>query len=534
MYSKIGASPSVGAKNRTKDDVNPISGLCGVCLESCIGLCEVGQSAVSGTEMIYPQPFGDLTSASVKEYPINWGHLNILGTPVGTHGIEADSDKAIFPNVKVTSALGKKDGKEGIRLKLPTTVPGLGSTDVARKNWEALATGTALYGVVLTIGENVVGMDEEAEFVGGRVKNSPSFNYRISAYKKWQHDGFGGIIAQENVEDMRLGVLEYAIEKGIDGVELKWGQGAKNIGGEVKIRNLEKAQMLKRRGYIVLPDPEDPEVIKAFEKKSFKEFERHSRLGMVTEEGFAKRVSVLRSAGARYIFLKTGAYRFEDLARAVAYCSMYGVDVLTIDAAGGGTGMSPWRMMNEWGTPPIETFQKAYEFVDRLAKKGKHIPDLVFAGGFSLEDHIFKGLAFGSPYVKAIGMGRAPLTAVMSSSALWRRIDTESDHNLVSMYGREKDEIFFGAREVKSLVGDRFKTLPAGALGVFTYYMRIEQGLRQLMAGARKFNFEESGSRPDRNDLVSLTKEVAGITGISYIMDLDKEKAEELIKKAEK
>ena len=422
MYSKIGASPTVGAKNRTKDDVNPISGLCGTCWASCIGLCEVGQRAIRGTETIYPQPFGDVTAAAVKEYPISWGDFNILGTAMGAHGIEADSDKATFPNVKIEITLGAKDGKPGIKCKIPTTVPGLGSTDVARKNWEALAAGCALAGVPLTVGENVVGMDENATIENGKVVDSPALKSRIDTYRKWQQKGYGALIVQENVEDSRLGVLEYALKNGADAVELKWGQGAKNIGGEVKIRTLKKAQMLKKRGYIVLPDPEDSAIIKAFESKAFKEFERHSRLGMVSEEAFAKRVEQLRKAGAKYIFLKTGAYRFEDLARALAFSSKYKVDVLTVDAAGGGTGMSPWRMMNEWGTPPIETYQKTFEYAAKLAKAGKHLPDIVIAGGFSLEDHMFKGLAFGAPYVKAIGMARAPLTAVMSTTALWKRI----------------------------------------------------------------------------------------------------------------
>jgi len=80
-------------------------------------------------------------------------------------------------------------------------------------------------------------------------------------------DGYGAIIVQANVEDSRLKVHEYAIEKlGIECVELKWGQGAKDIGGEVKIKELKKAQMLHERGYIVLPDPTNPDVIKAFER----------------------------------------------------------------------------------------------------------------------------------------------------------------------------------------------------------------------------------------------------------------------------
>jgi len=104
-----------------------------------------------------------------------------------------------------------------------------------------------------------------------------------------------------------------------------------------------------REGYIVLPDPFDPEVIEAFKRGSFKEFERHSRLSMVEEESFMKRVEELRKIGAKYVFLKTGAYRPADLARAVKYASKAKIDLLTVDGAGGGTGISPWRMMNEWG-----------------------------------------------------------------------------------------------------------------------------------------------------------------------------------------
>jgi hypothetical protein len=51
------------------------------------------------------------------------------------------------------------------------------------------------------------------------------------------------------------------------------------------------------------------------------------------------------------LFLKTGAYRPADLARAIAWASKYKLDLLTVDGAGGGTGMSPWRTMNEWGIP---------------------------------------------------------------------------------------------------------------------------------------------------------------------------------------
>lgn len=531
MYSSGHASRAVGASNRLKDDVSPFSGLCATCVETCTGLCEVGQSAFRGPEIIYPEPFGNLTAASQKDYPIHWGDFNILGTAQGANGIEADSDKAIFPNVDTRVRLGTRDGKEGILCNLPITIPGLGSTDIAKKSWDGLAPGAALTGIILTVGENVVGMDENAEFRNGRVIKSPDLAHRVETYHKWQMKGVGTIVVQENVEDNRLGVLEYAIgDLGVSAVEIKWGQGAKNIGGEVKIFTLDKAQMLKKRGYIVLPDPLDPKISQAFERKVFSEFERHSRLGMVTEEGFATRVEELRKAGAKYIFLKTGAYRFADLARALAFSSKYGVDVLTVDAAGGGTGMSPWRMMNEWGTPAIETFTKLWEYAHKLHTAGKPLPDIVIAGGFTMEDHIFKGLALGAPYVKAIGMARAPITASTASAALWYRISQETDQALVVKYGRTKEEIFYGAVDLSfKLDPKKIDELPASSLGVYTYFLRISQGLRQFMAGARKFKLSDPAGRPDRNDIIALTRQAAQISGISYVSEHDREIAERIL-----
>ena len=225
-------------------------------------------------------------------------------------------------------------------------------------------------------------------------------------------------------------------------MELKWGQGAKDIGGEVKIRDLEKAQMLYERNYIVLPDPTDGDVINAFERGAFREFERHSRVGMVTEESFAKRVEELRKAGARYIFLKTGAYRPADLARAVLFVSRYRLDFLTVDCAGSGTGMSPWRMMNEWGVPPVEINSLLYQYAKRLADRGEYIPALAVAGGFILEDQIFKGLALGAPFVKLIGLARAPIAAAMVGKTIGKAIEEQQIPVYIERFGSTKDDIF--------------------------------------------------------------------------------------------
>jgi len=522
--SRINSSAATLTKNRTEDSVTPISGMCVTCVDGCIGMCEIGKSAFRGHEVIYPQPFGVITTAAEKSYPVDYSHFNIMGTAAGAHGIEADSDKAIFPAVNLNVSFGHD---KGLKFRYPWLIPGIGSTNIAKNNWEGLAIGSALAGTGLTIGENVVGMDPEAVIENGRVVDTVDLKRRVQLYRDFQREGYGAIILQANVEDTRLGVQEYGIEKlGIECVELKWGQGAKDIGGEVKITNLKKAQLLYERGYVVLPNPTNPDVIKAFERGAFKEFERHSRIGMVSEESFASRVEALRKAGAKYIFLKTGAYRPADLARAVMFASKYKLDLLTVDGAGGGTGMSPWRMMNEWGVPPVELHSLLYQYTKRLADKGEYIPALAVAGGFTFEDQIFKGLALGAPFVKLIGMARSPIAAAMVGKTIGRAIEDNQIPVYIERFGNSVDEIFITASALRLELGDDvYKKVPAGALGLYTYYERLAQGLRQLMCGSRKFTLNHIS----RDDIAALTREASTVSGIPYIMDIDKAEVERIL-----
>jgi glutamate synthase domain-containing protein 2 len=504
--------------------VVPTSGMCVTCVDGCIGMCEIGKSAFRGHEVIYPQPFGSITTAGEKEYPIDYSHLSIMGTAVGAHGVPADSDRAIFPAVDLEVAFGH-DG--GLRFRYPWIIPGIGSTDIARNNWEGLAIGSAIAGTGLTIGENVVGMDPDAVIRNGQILKTVDLERRVRLFTEHQRDGYGAIVLQGNIEDTRLGVQEYAIrELGVECVELKWGQGAKNIGGEVKIRSLEKARLLHERGYIVLPDPTQKHVVEAYGRGAFREFERHSRVGMVSEESFAQRVEELRAAGAKYVFLKTGAYRPADLARAVLFSSRYGIDLLTVDGAGGGTGMSPWRMMNEWGMPPLELHSLLNRYAARLHERGDPVPAIAVAGGFTFEDQIFKGLALGAPFARLIGMARAPLAAAMVGKTLGKAIDEQRIPVYVERFGRTREEIFVTAAELRHELGEEeYARVPAGALGLITYYERLAQGLRQIMAGSRKFGLEHIA----RDDLAALTPEAAAVTGLPHVMDVDRDEVERIL-----
>ncbi len=515
-FSKMNASPATMTRNRVSP--SPLSGICVTCLDGCPGPCEVGRSALRGREVIYPQPFGKITAGSEKDYPVDFSHFNIQGSCVGAQGVEADSDRATFPAVDVTTEVGAQNK---IRLDVPFFTGALGSTEIARIHWEGMAIAAAICGTIVVVGENVCGMDPQAEIKKGKVVKSPELERRVKTFQQWSN-GSGTILVQFNVEDGRLGVPEYAIEKlGVEAIEAKWGQGAKNIGGEVKLPSLERALQLKGRGYIVLPDPEDPVVQKAFKSGAFKEFERHSRLGMVEEEGFYKTVEHLRQVGAKYVTLKTGSYRPVDLARAVKFSSNAKIDLLTVDGSGGGTGMSPWRMMNEWGIPTVHLECLLYNFLKELESQGAFIPSCAMAGGISLEDQIFKAIALAAPFIKAICMGRATMTAAMVGNTVGEMIKKGKVPQELQKYGDKVDQIFIGAARLKEKYGKDFKNIPASAIGMYTFYDRLTAGLQQFMAGARKFSLKHI----TRNDLFALTRDAADVSGIPFVMDADKEAA---------
>jgi glutamate synthase domain-containing protein 2 len=515
------ASSATGSKNRVPDP-SPSSGICSVCLDGCPGPCEIGKSSYRGREIVYPMPFGRVTAGATKRYPVDYSHLNIQGTCVGAEGIEADPDKAIFPAVSTEVEIGKE---RKIKLNLPVFAGAMGSTDIARDNWEGLAVGAAISGIMIVIGENVAGMDPDLEFRNGRVTRSPEMERRVRLFREW-YEGHGTVALQQNVEDMRLASAEYAMERlGVDCIEIKWGQGAKDIGGEVKLKTLERALELKKRGYLVLPDPENPSVRKAFQNGELREFERHSRVGMVDYDGFAKRVEHYRDAGASFISLKTGAYRATDLARALRFASDAGIDLLTIDGAGGGTGMSPWRMMNEWGIPTIYLQSMAYGFAKRLREKGRYVPDLAIGGGFSLEEHVFKALALGAPFFKAVAMGRGLMIPAHVGKNIGRWIQEGKLPPEVKSHGDSIETIFITAESLKARFGKDFERIPTGAIAVYTFCDRLKMGFQQLMAGARKFSVDLI----ERGDIVSLTREAADVTGIPYVMESDVEEAERIL-----
>ncbi len=523
------ANEATQTSNRSRD-VAPASGICTRCIDGCRGNCEIFKATYRGREVLYPGPFGTITAGADKDYPVDYSHLNIQGYALGAEGLpdgeDGTPDNTLFPMVDTETEYGDRNK---VKLRVPVFTGALGSTDIARRNWEHFAAGAAISGITLVCGENVCGIDPGLELDGnGKIIESPELRRRVEVYRKW-HEGYGDLIVQMNVEDTKFGVAEYAVGKlGVKTVELKWGQGAKCIGGEIKIDSLERALELQRRGYLITPDPSNEAIQAAFKDGAMKQFERHSRLGFIDEEGFAREVERLRGLGAERVTLKTGAYPMRELAMALKWSSDARVDLVTIDGAPGGTGMSPWRMMMEWGVPTFYLQSMAYELCEKLAARGAYVPDLAMGGGLSTEDHVFKVLAMGAPYFKAVCMGRALMIPGMvgKNIGVWLEEGEKALPKTVSQFGRSVEEIFVTYETLVSKYGrERVKEMPLGAIGVYTFADKLRVGLQQIMAGSRNFRVSTIG----RSDVMALTEEAARVSGIPYVMDAYREEAERII-----
>jgi hypothetical protein len=521
------ARSTSGTSTRLKD-VSPTSGMCPICIRDCPFICEIGLSTFRGREALYPDPmqFGQSTVGALKDFGLDWSHLHIQSSLLGAEGIEADPDLALFPNVNVESRVA------GIPLKLPIVIGGYGSTDVAKVYWEGLAVGAAISGIIITIGENVCGVDPDAKIAGNKITYSKELERRIRVFRKFWDHKYGDIAVQTNVEDQRLGVDTYALSKlEIKIIERKWGQGAKAIGGEIRVRDLKRAILLKKRGYLIIPDPEDKAVQEAFKEGVFSTFERHSRVSIPAEKNFLEDIDLLRSQGAKYIGLKTGGYRPSAVAFTMKLASEAKIDYVTFDGAGGGTGMSPVPMMDEMGTPTVYLEAQVLKCAEILRKKGKFIPDIIIAGGFINETQIYKAIAMSNfnqhPYVKAVLMARAPLTSVMKSSYF---IELAKKNILpttfAKRYGKEPEKFFACTTELKKMYKGEFKKIPWEAIGLYSYLNeRIKVGLQQLMAGSRKWKI----NLLSRRDLVSLSERAAKATKIPLIEETEEEVMEKIL-----
>ena len=473
--------------------ISPQSGMCSMCTMDCTNQCEIGIAAVLGAQTIYPTTTGDNQIASEKEYPVNYSHFNINGRVFGADGLQEGKIPAIY-NVSLEGEYGYY---HPVKIKMPVLLPA-----VIKLNWKDYFTGASMAGVSCVVGENAVYKDNNLVLKEGRAVNAPFLGEIRAAFQNY-YRGFGQIILQCNIEDMLLGIDEIGIGKyGFEAIEIKFGQAAKGVQPAVKLQSLEEALSKKQIGMDVYPDPEDEDAAENNNNEAARNFFSFNRLPMWTEEKIEKKISSLRKMGAKNIYIKMAGYDPKDIERVLKMASRYKVDMVTFDGAGGGSGYSPCKMMNEWGLPAICMQPVIESAVKALKEKNEYVPFITLAGGFATEDQLFKAFARGNGSVNCIGVCRAAMAAAMKGKEVGDRIKANQIPDEYKKYGDSVETIFAEMGELKRIYGSS-ADIPTGAAGVYSYLKKLAFGLQHLAALNRKFDIKLL----NKDDIIPMTED---------------------------
>jgi len=335
------------------------NGICSNCVKC--GLCEIGLKARTGRTP-FPEVFGGSQFGAEKRLP-DLHDLQILPEIIG--------EEVFFKEVDTSVKIG------GFNISVPLSIAAIGSTKIGFENRKELSAGAALAGIPVVIGENVYASHGEE----GLKLSIKSFldNYQNK----------GAIIVQANAEDQKAGVPEKAVSMGAQGIELKLGQGAKmGLGGEVKFKGKELAEKYKKIGYRVVEEGEDM-------------YERHSSPGSIILEDLKQKL-IQYSELKVPIWIKVatghGIIELLEFLSETKKKENIKLDAVTLDGYGGGTGMSPWMIMNEFGLPSASILSKL---------KSMNF-SVIVAGGYCDGSDVAKALMLGAD---AVSMGRPFLIA---------------------------------------------------------------------------------------------------------------------------
>jgi hypothetical protein len=444
--------------------------------------------------------------ASEKNYPIDYSHFNINGRVFGASGVSETFEDAEIYNVNTETAYGISNP---VKMAMPLTLPAL-----IKLNWEDYFAGAAMAGVTCVIGEHARNNDPYLKITNGTVVDFPMLEEVLNSFRKY-YRGFGQIVLQCNTEDDLLGVPDIAINKyGVKAIEIKFGQSAKGTQPAKRLKDIDAALAKQRLGDIVRPDPSDPAVREAYDAGVCPNFYSYARLPLWTEESLAAHIDKLRKEGAENIYFKMAGYDPEDLKRVLLIAAMNKVDMVTFDGAGGGSGYSPSKMMNEWSLPTVCLEEEVVRICKQLKAKGLTLPAIVMTGGFASEDQVFKALAYGEGFVTAVGLCRATMAAAMAGKKIGDEIKKGNVPDALKNYGSTIDGLFCDLPDLRAIYGTEANKFSTGAIGVFSYLNKIAFGIRHFAALNRKFDMKLL----NRRDIIPLTGEARDLMSGKWFM----------------
>ncbi len=505
-YSPSLSSGFTFAKNRSTF-ISPQSGMCSFCTADCNGTCEIAQAAVLGAQTVYPMTTGNNQIASEKDYPIDFSHFNINGRVFGAQGVPETYEDATIFNVDIERTYGTLNP---VKMAMPLILPAL-----IKLNWEDYFAGAAMAGITCVIGEHARNNEPNLKIKNGKIVDFPLLGKALDSFRKY-YRGYGQIVLQCNIEDAMLGVPEIALQKyGAEAIEIKFGQAAKGTQPVIRLKDLDTALKSQQMGNIVHPDPSDPDVQKAYKDGVCPNFYSYSRLPLWTKETLLNHINNLRQLGAKNIYFKMAGYDRVDIEKVLRIASETKVDMVTFDGAGGGSGYSPSKMMNEWSLPTICLEDAVIRICKKLKAEGLPLPAIIMTGGFASEDQVFKSLAYGDGQVLGVGICRAAMAAAMTGQKIGEQIKSGNVPEQYKKYGSTVEEIFTDLADLRALYGVKANKFSPGAIGVFSYLNKIAFGIKHFAALNRKFNLDLL----DKSDLIPLTAQARDLMLGKWFID---------------
>ena len=179
-----------------------------------------------------------------------------------------------------------------VKMKVPIFTGALGSTEIARKNWEHFAVGAAISGVSIVCGENVCGIDPELELdANGKVINAPDMKRRVELFRRYQR----GRLRRHPRADERRGhaprrrrVLRREARR-----RRRWSSSGARAPSASAARSRSTASSARsscrRAATSSPPTRATPRSRPPSRDGAIRQFERHSRLGFVEEEALLRR-----------------------------------------------------------------------------------------------------------------------------------------------------------------------------------------------------------------------------------------------------
>ncbi len=388
------ADAATGTKLTRPNHPSGAGGICSICTKD--GICEIGKKSRTG-QTLFPEPFGIAQFGAEKILP-NMDDIQIIPELFGK--------ETLFKKVRTDLILG------GFRVAAPLVVSAMGSTKVANDLGEELAIGAAKAGIPMVVGENIIATYGEK----GIYK-------RIKPYLDNFNKKFGAVIIQGNDVDITGGAFNAAKKFGAHGIELKLGQGAKqNLGGEIKFTKEADAIKYKKLGYHIEKNPDGS-------------YQRHTPVSELNPKKLKEKLIHLKKYDLPIwikISMGAGIIRFLKQIEEIKKKHNIPIHAVTIDGHGGGTGMSPWLIMNETNIPSASVFATI---------RRKLSFDLILAGGYSDGMDIGKAIMLGA---SGIAMGRSFLIAANAKKhapTLQQQIEINKGDGIKNFVSAIKEEL---------------------------------------------------------------------------------------------